>query len=77
MNTREQAIDLAKKATGLLDRKKGVFELTFFDNTTTEVRVLNINSKLDHTGFSCTLTTFTNDVKLTTRHDIYEIQDIK
>lgn len=76
MNTKEQAINLAMKATELLDKKKGVFELTFFDNTKTEVKILNINSKLDQKGFSCFLTTFTNDINKTTKYDIYEIKVI-
>jgi hypothetical protein len=76
MNTKEQAIKLATKATDNLDKKKGVFTLTFFDDTKKEVRVLNINSNLDKDGFSCVLTTFTNDINNTTRYDIYDLKDI-
>lgn len=76
MNTQEQAIILATKATNTLDKNKGEFSLTFFDDTTRKVKILNINSSYNESGFSCSLTTFTNDINDTTRYDIYELKDI-
>lgn len=76
MNTQEQAIILATKATNTLDKNKGEFSLTFFDGTTKKVRILNINSSYNESGFSCSITTFTTDINNTTRYDIYELKDI-
>ncbi len=76
MNTKEQAIILATKATDTLDKNKGVFTLTFFDDTKKKVKVLNINSRLDESDFSCILTTFTNDINNTTFYSIYDLKDI-
>lgn len=76
MNTQEQAIILATKATNMLDKNKGEFSLTFFNRTTQKVKILNINSSYNESGFSCSLTTFTNDINDTTRYDIYELKDI-
>ena len=43
MNTQEQAIILATKATNTLDKNKGEFSITFFDGTKQKVKILNIN----------------------------------
>lgn len=76
MNTQEQAILLATKAKNTLDKNEGEFSLTFFDGTIQKVKILNINSFYNESGFSCSLTTFTNDINDTTRYDIYELKDI-
>jgi len=76
MNTKEQTIILANKATNTLDKNKGEFTLTFFDGTTEKVKILNINSTYNESVFSCIITTFTTDINSTTRYDIYEIKDI-
>ena len=76
MNTQEQAIILATKATNKLDKNKGEFSLTFFDGTTQKVKILKLNSSYNESGFSCSLKTFTNDINNTTHYDIYELKDI-
>ena len=76
MNTKEQAITLATKATNILDQNNGEFTLTFFDDTTKKVRILNINSAYNENRFSCSITTFTTDINSTTRYDIYELKNI-
>ena len=76
MSTKEQTIKLTNKATQILDQKKYVLTLTFFDNTKKDVKVLNINSNLDNNEFSCFLTTFTTDMNKTTTYDIYNLKDV-
>jgi hypothetical protein len=77
MNSREQAITLSNKAKQLMDLKKGVLKLRFFDDTIVEVRVLRIDSKLTLASFTCTIKTFQNNINITTDYDIDIIKDIE
>jgi hypothetical protein len=76
MNTRQQAINLSSKVDGLLDKKKGILKLTFFDNTHVKVRFLRMTSNLTATEFQCKMDTFTNNIHDVTTYDIYDILDI-
>ena len=76
MNTKEQAIELYQKAGTLIDPNQGVLTLTFFDNSNTKVRLLNMNSNWNAEHFTATLSTFTDNIQNTTEYDIYEIMDI-
>lgn len=77
MNSREQAIALSNKAGQLLDPKKGVLQLQFFNGSIVEVRVLRIDSDLTLESFTCTIKTFQININITTDYDIYSIMDIK
>ena len=76
MNTRQQAIDLSVKVDKLIDPKKGILIVTFFDASSKEVRFKHMTSNLTQNSFSCHIETFTNDISQTTTYDIYHIQDI-
>jgi hypothetical protein len=78
MNNKKQAIELSTKIDKLIDIKKGLLTLYFFDNTKLDVRFLSMNSRLDSKGiFTCTLDTFTNDIHDIKTYDIFDIKDIE
>jgi len=77
MNNKEQAMQLSNKVDSIINDKNNFSNLLFFDNSSLDVRLLSMNSRLDSNGlFTCSLETFTNDINLTTTYDIYKIKDI-
>lgn len=76
MDTKEKLIELSDKIRNILDEKKGVLTLTFFDNTSVTVRLKEMNSHLSQEAYSCILTTFTNDINKTNNYDIKLIKDV-
>lgn len=76
MNTRGQAIVIAHRINNLIDLNQGLVTLTFFDNTTVQVRILRINSSHELNNFTASIQTFTNNIGVVTTYDVYIIRGV-
>jgi hypothetical protein len=77
MNTLEQALAIHRKIGTLIERKRGVITLHFYDgrNITANVKAGNPSFEVDKDPF-ITVTTFTDDINNTTVYNLFEVQDI-
>jgi hypothetical protein len=77
MNTLEQAMAIHNKIASLMDKKRGVITLHFYDGRkiTGNVKAGNASFGVDKQP-SITVTTFTNNIDDTTVHNLFEVQDV-
>ena len=78
MNTFEQMFKLNDKLHSILDKNKGIVELTFYDGSTLTIRVLSTNTdyNFNERSYVSTIITFTNDVNKTTKYNFGTVRDI-